>query len=52
MLSVGEALKKNQEREEKEQEEATQKERHGALRGVITFAKVWKELPMQDDIFK
>jgi hypothetical protein len=53
VLSVEEALKKLQQKEQKEQEEAAQKERRGALRGVITFAKkVWKELPMQDDIFR
>ena len=52
VLSVREALQKNQEREQKEQVEAAQKERRMALRGVIGFAKkVWKELPMQDDLF-
>jgi len=52
VLLVREALQKNQEREQKEQVEAAQKERRMALRGVIGFAKkVWKELPMQDDLF-
>ena len=53
VLSVEEALKKLQQKEQKEQEEAAQKERCGDLRGVIMPAKkVWKELPMQDDIFR
>jgi len=52
VLSVREALQKNQEREQKEQVEAAQKERRIALQGVIGFAKkVWKELPIQDDLF-
>ena len=52
VLSVREALQKNQEREQKEQVEAAQKECRMALWGVIGFAKkVWKELPMQDDLF-
>lgn len=52
VLSVEQALPKNQEREQKKRVEAAQKERRKALRGVIGFAKkVWKELPMQDDLF-
>ena len=52
VLSVEGALPKNQEWEQKEQVEAAQKERRKALRGVVGFAKkVWKELPMQDDLF-
>ena len=52
VLSVEEALPKNQEREQKEQVEAAQKERRKALRGVVGSArKVRKELPMQDDLF-
>ena len=52
VLSVREALQRNQEREQKEQVEAAQKERRKALRGVIGFAKkMWKKLPMQDNLF-
>ena len=52
VLSVAEAQKKNKEKLQKEQEEATAKERRAALRGVITFAKkVWKELPMDYSVF-
>ena len=47
-----EALQRNQEREEKEQEEALKKECNAALRGKIGFAKkVLKELPLQTDLF-
>ena len=50
-MSVAEAQKKNEEMLQKEEKRA--KERKATLRGVITFAKkVWKELPIQDDIFK
>jgi len=52
VLSVQEALQRNQEREEKEQEEALRKERNAALRGKVGFAKkVLKELPLQTDLF-
>jgi len=45
VLSVREALQKNQEQEQKEQVEATQKERRKALRGVIGFTrKVWRTI--------
>jgi len=49
---MAKAQKKNKEKLQKEQEEATAKERRAALRGVITFAKkVWKELPMDYSVF-
>jgi hypothetical protein len=53
VLTVQEAREKQLERERKEQEQMTEKERKAALRGVITLSKiVWKDYKMDVDVFQ
>ena len=52
VLTVEDALKRQEERRAKEEHVMHEKERSAALRGKVGFAKaVWKELRMDFDVF-
>jgi hypothetical protein len=52
VLTVEEAIKKQEERKTKEQQVMHEKERAAALQGKVGFAKtVWKELQKDFDVF-
>ena len=53
VLSMGDMIRRAEELEAKEQQEAEEKARRRVLRGVVGFVKqVWKELPMGPDVFE
>ena len=52
VLTVDEELAKIEEKQQKEEAFAREKERYHALNGKVKFAKaVWKEMRMDSDIF-